>query len=100
MDKKTFTQVRVGIFVSLGVLLIMVVIFLLGGERNLFERHYSLYSNFGNISGLRIGASVFLAGITVGSVEDIQFPKELTDREVRVRLKIATRFRDRIREDS
>lgn len=100
MNHKTSTQVRVGIFVSLGIVLSMVVIFLLGGEKSFFERHYSLYSRFDNISGLRIGASVFLAGITVGSVEDIRFPKELDERDVVVRMRIASKYQDRIRGNS
>jgi len=100
MESKLSLKIRVGIFVSIGILLTMVVIFLLGGEKNHFERHYSLYSRFNNISGLRIGASVFLAGITVGSIKDIHFPKDLTDPDVMVRMEIASKFKDRIRENS
>ncbi len=100
MEKKTLLQIRVGVFVSVGLLLTMIMIFLLGGQNSLFERHYTLYVRFNNISGLRIGASVFLAGITVGTVDNIRFPQDLKEQAVEVKLKIANRFRDRIREDS
>ena len=100
MDKKTFTQVKVGIFVSLGILLCMVVIFMLDGKRSIFESNLTLNAKFKDISGLRQGASVFLAGINVGTVQDITFPKSLEEKEVIVEMKVAARYKDRIREDS
>ncbi len=100
MDKKTVTQVKVGIFVALGIVLCMVVIFMLEGKQSLFERNFTLNAKFKDISGLREGASVFLAGVTVGTVSEIQFPKDLTEKVVVVKMKIVSRYRERIREDS
>lgn len=100
MDKKTGSQVRVGIFVSLGIILTMVVIFMLEGKQSLFERNIVLSARFKDISGLRQGASVFLAGVNVGTVSDIRFPKSLVVKEVEVDMKIMARYQDRIREDS
>ncbi len=100
MDKKTGSQVRVGIFVSLGIILTMVVIFMLEGKQSLFERNIVLSARFKDISGLRQGASVFLAGVNVGTVSDIRFPKSLDVKEVEVDMKIMARYQDRIREDS
>jgi phospholipid/cholesterol/gamma-HCH transport system substrate-binding protein len=100
MDKKTLLQMKVGIFVSLAILLSMMVIVLLGGEKKLFEQHYHLKARFSDISGLRVGAPVFLAGISVGTVEEMKFPRDLQNKEITVRLRIATKYRSRIREDS
>ncbi|MBL7685665.1 MAG: MCE family protein [Deltaproteobacteria bacterium] len=100
MDKKTSMQVRVGVFVTLGLVLTMVVIFLLGGTTSFFKSNYKLHSRFENINGLRMGAAVYLAGITVGSVDRIQFPEDLKQRDVIVHFKIASEFKDRIRQDS
>jgi phospholipid/cholesterol/gamma-HCH transport system substrate-binding protein len=100
MAKKISQQVRVGIFVLLGLILSMTVIFLLGGGISILERQYTLKARFKDISGLRLGAPVFLAGIGVGKVDDIRFPRDLNEKDVIVYLKIKRTFEDRIREDS
>jgi phospholipid/cholesterol/gamma-HCH transport system substrate-binding protein len=47
-----------------------------------------------------LGAPVFLAGINVGKVEGIRFPKALEEKEVVVSVRIQKKFQDRIRDDS
>ena len=74
---KDLLQIQVGAFVAIGLLLTMMVIFLLGSEKQFFESHYTLVAYFDNISGLRKGATVQLAGIHAGSVKDILFEKDL-----------------------
>lgn len=93
-------QLQVGAFVGVGFLLLMLVIFLLGSEKKLFDTQYSLYCHFENISGLRVGAPVQLAGINVGSVNNVEFDDSLDKQKVRLRLRISTRYGNRIREDS
>jgi phospholipid/cholesterol/gamma-HCH transport system substrate-binding protein len=83
-----------------GVFLAMGIIFLLGSEKQLFKRQYSLTTEFTDISGLRIGAQVQLAGLNVGMVERVDFADELGDKKVRVRLNINKEFQERIRRDS
>ncbi len=100
MKVKTSQQVRVGIFVFIGLILSMVVIFLLGGGFSFLSRQYHLYGRFKDISGLRLDAPVYLAGIQVGKVDNIVFPKDLNQREVIVKLLIQKQYQDRIREDS
>lgn len=93
-------QIQVGMFVVVGLMLLMTVIFLLGSEKRLFERQYTLVSHFEDISGLRLGAPVQLAGINVGTVENILFDDQIVKKNVKVIMKISTRFKDRIHEDS
>jgi len=100
MRREFFTEVRVGIFIVVALLLAMVVLFQVGGQHEMFQRQYLLYSSFRDISGLRIGASVQLAGLNVGAVDDIRFPKDLLQREIIVVLRINKKYQDRIREDS
>jgi phospholipid/cholesterol/gamma-HCH transport system substrate-binding protein len=100
MRKHETAPVKVGIFVFAGVFLAMVVIFLLGSEKQIFKRQYILLSTFTDISGLRVGAQVQLAGLSVGTVDRISFPKELNDKRVEVRLAVNQEFQDRIRQDS
>ncbi len=100
MSLRDSAQVRVGIFVFAGVFLAMATIFLLGGERQLFKRQYRLKANFTDISGLRVGAGVQLAGVNVGTVERIIFSPEINQKKIEVRLSISRDFQERIRQDS
>ncbi len=93
-------QVRVGIFVFAGVFLAMIIIFLLGGEKQLFKRQYSLTAYFADISGLRVGAQVQLAGVNVGFVEKIAFSQILGEKKVESRLSINREYQERICRDS
>ncbi len=100
MEKKNLQQIKVGLFVLIGLFLIMFSIFFVGEEKTFLERHYTLYAKFNDISGLRIGAPIYLAGVGVGKVENIRFPTNLEERDVTLDLSISHRFHDRIREDS
>jgi phospholipid/cholesterol/gamma-HCH transport system substrate-binding protein len=100
MNKREATPIKVGIFVFAGVFLAMLVIFLLGSEKQIFKRQYVLLTTFSDISGLRVGAQVQLAGLNVGAVDRISFAKEVGDKRVEVRLAIDQDFQDRIRTDS
>lgn len=94
------TQLRVGIFVAAGLLLAMYIIFMIGSEQQFFETQYTLKTTFKDVSGLRVGAPVHLAGLKVGYVSDIKFTGELERKEVEVILKINKKYKDRIRTDS
>lgn len=93
-------QIQVGAFVAAGLVLLMMIIFLLGSEKRLFDTQYTLISHFADISGLRIGAPVQLAGINAGTVNKILFDEALEKKKVKLILRISKRFQDRIREDS
>lgn len=97
---KEMMQIQVGVFVAVGLFLAMLVIFLLGSEKRLFEGQYSLFCRFEDISGLRVGAPVQLAGIQVGSVNEILFDESLEAKKVKLVLRIAKSYKDRIRKDS
>lgn len=100
MIEERAIQIRVGIFVTAGLLLAMLIIFMIGSERAWFERRYSLYCTFNDISGLGKGAPVSLAGMRVGSVHEVRFPEDLQARQIVVELQISEEFRNRIRADS
>ncbi len=100
MEQKLNEQIKVGFFVFMGLVITMFIIFMLGREKKLFESHFRLNAYFNDISGLRTGAPVYLAGISVGFVDSIQFNKELKDQKVKVVLRISENYQQRIREDS
>lgn len=98
--RKGLNEFRVGLFVAAGLALTMAVIFSIGGEHRLFERYYTLYANFEDISGLRVGAPVQLAGLKVGVVDKIMMSKSQDETKITVVLSILRQYQDRIREDS
>ncbi len=100
MKLDTTQQVRVGIFVTLGLLFCMAVIFLLGKGFGIFEREFTFYASFKDVGGLRIDAPIYLAGIQIGQVEEIYFPKPIEERKVIVQLLVKRKFKNRIRKDS
>lgn len=67
-------DIRVGIFVALGIVVLVATIFVIGQERHLFESPAFLKARFPNVAGLKVGAPVHLAGVPVGIVSKIEFP--------------------------
>lgn len=99
LDKEK-TQIKVGFFVFAGLLLAMYAIFMIGGEKQLFEPRYKLIAKFKDISGLRVGAPIQLAGLKVGFVDKIKFPESLAEKYIYLTLRINKKFQTRIRKDS
>jgi phospholipid/cholesterol/gamma-HCH transport system substrate-binding protein len=68
--KRANEEIAVGIFVLAGIAcLIYLAVHL--GEMQLFSRGWQVTADFDNISGLKVGASVEIAGVDVGRVEKI-----------------------------
>lgn len=100
MERDPRTELVVGIFVMLGVGLFVGAFFLLGSDNPVFERNYELHCSFSDISGLREGAMVRVAGMNAGTVTQIGFSESLDDQEIGVVLQMRDTYRERIREDS
>lgn len=92
--------VRAGLFVALGLALAGVVVFLIGKERNLFEKENVYLAAFENVDGLQLDSPVRLGGLQVGRVSAITFADELEDQRIMVKMEISQRFAERIRADS
>lgn len=72
LPRRTFTvEFFVGIFTLLGVLCIGYLAIGLGGVELLESDKYDMYAEFDNISGLKYGASVEVAGVPIGVVSNI-----------------------------
>jgi len=92
--------VRAGLFVAIGLSLAGVVVFLIGKERNLFEKENTYEGAFENVDGLALDSPVRLGGLQVGRVTEIRFADELADQRIIVTMEISRRYAERIREDS
>ncbi len=98
-QRERATKVRVGIFVLVSLAVFLGVIYMLGARARLFEARYSIQAEFSDVGGLQPGATVRLAGVQIGRVSKVELPAQ-PGGKVRVEMKIAKQFGDRIRKDS
>jgi phospholipid/cholesterol/gamma-HCH transport system substrate-binding protein len=95
---KRSSLIRVGLFVILGGVAMVVGVFLVGKEEGLFRESFHVTSYFTTIEGLRAGAAVRLAGVDIGIVDKITITPERN--KVRVDLKLRKKVQSFIRKDS
>ncbi len=100
MTQERRREVRVGIFVTTLLIAGALLMFFVGGSSDLLERYYTLNGAWKDVSGLKEGAIVRLAGQDVGEVAAIRFSDDLGVKEVFVEMKVKDTFQARIREDS
>jgi phospholipid/cholesterol/gamma-HCH transport system substrate-binding protein len=74
-----WSELKVGILTVVALVIIALTIFALTGNRGFFWQRYSLKSRFDNISGLKEGSPVRIAGVEVGSVTAVDFVGEKVD---------------------
>ena len=103
--KKRSYDLVIGIFVAVGLIAIGLIVFVVGREKRMFETRVAIEAHFPDVAGLAVGADVMLAGVAVGYVSAITFPKLNKDmpgllRDITITMKITKRTLDWIREDS
>ncbi len=89
-------KIRLGLFVAGGLALFVLVIFIIGKQKNLFNPVFKLTSQFYNISGLQVGNNVRFSGINVGTVDNIHI---INDSTVQVDMLIRKDVKQFIKED-
>jgi phospholipid/cholesterol/gamma-HCH transport system substrate-binding protein len=96
MNKRT-NYLKLGLFVTLGTILLVIALYLLGSKRNLFSSNFTLYATFRSIDGLTKGNVVRLSGINIGTVESVEI---IDDTTVVVEMVILTSSQKFIRKNS
>ncbi|HEY0678837.1 MAG TPA: MlaD family protein [Chitinophagaceae bacterium] len=71
MRKKSVNNVKLGIFILAGLLFLMLMLYMIGRDQNLFASTFTIKTRFENIQGLVPGNNVRYAGIEVGTVKKI-----------------------------
>lgn len=85
IPRRTFTtEVWVGFFMLISLLGAGYLSLGLGGMELGSSNHYKIYAEFDNISGLKKGASVEIAGVPIGSVENISLDDSIAIVELKI----------------
>jgi phospholipid/cholesterol/gamma-HCH transport system substrate-binding protein len=92
-------KLRVGVFVLIGLVAFLGMIYALGARARLFEPRYTIHAEFNEVGGLVEGATVRLAGVQIGRVTSVVLPPK-PGSKVRVTMTVARRFHERIRANS
>jgi phospholipid/cholesterol/gamma-HCH transport system substrate-binding protein len=90
-------KIRLGLFVAGGLALFVIIIFIIGKQKNMFNPVYSLSSTFYNVSGLQVGNNIRFSGINIGTVDNINI---INDSTVRVDMSIKKEVQNFIKTDS
>jgi phospholipid/cholesterol/gamma-HCH transport system substrate-binding protein len=99
MKRKAVPLLRIGAFVLVAFIVLVVFIFYIGNKEKMFSSTTDLKARFSTVSNLRRGAEIDLAGINVGSVNDIRLPNNSRD-SVTVTMKVLTDVLKLIHTDS
>lgn len=96
-NKKDKSNIKLGIFVSIGIALFIVAIYFIGAKQNLFSSTIKLSGMFTDISGLQKGNNVRFSGINVGTIDDIVI---VSDSLVRVDMILKKKVQKYIKKDA
>ncbi len=96
-----WAQLRVGIMVTVALIILVVATFFVSGQIGFVTRKYTLRAYFPSAEGLRPGSQVSLAGIPAGSIKDVRLSDSRDpNRAVEIVLSIQRKFQREIRADS
>ena len=96
-EVNTRKRMAVGIFISIGLAILLVTIFTIGGQHKTFVRMFHLHVIFDDVQGLQSGNNIWLSGMKVGTVGHISF---YGNSQVEVILNVEDKAQPHIRKDS
>jgi phospholipid/cholesterol/gamma-HCH transport system substrate-binding protein len=93
MESSLSNEIKVGIFVLVGIVAFCVVVLLLGGDKMFFRKTYVLKVNLPQVQGLASGSVVSLSGVPVGNITMLKFVNQAKEIEVTMLLDISVQPR-------
>ncbi len=66
-------SVIVGLFVLIGIIILVAGILVLGGQQNRFSKNVQVSTVFNDVSGLKAGNNVWFSGVKIGTIKSITF---------------------------
>lgn len=84
-ETKNNRPVIVGIFIFIGLAILMLTIFTLGSQKKTFAKSISVTAIFDDVGGLQKGGNIWFSGVKIGIVKSIEFHG---DSQVEVKMNI------------
>lgn len=97
MIRKTFNNFKLGIFVIAGLSFLILALYIIGKNQNLFSAKFTLKARFHNVNGLMPGNNVRYSGIQAGTVKAINI---INDTTIEVVFFVDKNIRNYIRKNS
>lgn len=69
---------RLGLFVSIGTIIFVFAIYLIGQRQSMFQENFTISAYFQNVNGLQNGNNVRYSGINIGTVKNITMINDST----------------------
>ena len=98
MDEKNlkFANLKVGLTVFIGIVILFLAIFLVGTEGNYFTGKYSIKMFVTDIEGLSEGSLVSLGGLKIGSVSKMEFINTKDQKGILISLRVNEKHKQQI----
>lgn len=97
MAKQSINHIKLGVFVLAGILFLIIMLYLIGKNQDLFSSTFQLKTRYENVQGLVPGNNVRYAGIEAGTVRRIEV---LNDTLVEVVLIVQNKMKPFIRKNA
>ena len=97
MAKTTLENLKLGIFVVFGTVLLVIAAYVIGNRQNMFGQTFTISAVFNNANGLQKGNNVRFSGINVGTVKAIDMVNDTT---IRVYMLIEKKMMAHIKKDA
>jgi len=78
MAKQGENNIKLGVFVLAGLIVVMVSFYMIGNNTSMFGSSFVLKARFNNLSGLMEGNNVLFSGIQAGTVKSIEIINDTT----------------------
>lgn len=76
MKNSITKNIRLGLFITIGTVALVVALYLIGSNRNLFGSTIKIHAHFYNVNGLSAGNNVRYAGIDIGTVDKVEIEND------------------------
>lgn len=97
MSNKKSQKLKLGIFIILGTFLLMSAIYLIGNNKSIFNKKFTINTIFNNVNGLQEGNNIRYSGIKVGIVKSIEMEDNTS---IRVTMSIEENMLKHIKKDA
>ena len=97
MNQENKRSIRVGLFVLIGIIILVLGIMTLGGQQKKFVKAIHVTAVFDDIGGLQPGNNIWFSGVKIGTVRKINF---FGDSQVEVEMNVEEKVVEFIRKNS